>query len=119
MTQCHVCYSIVPAAAEGPDEAGHPVADPRRDMPARWVWGPGHGCRSQCSGHICARLCPKNCPADAPAGFQERRDDHVLREFVDSEARNFTGERFNRFALEMNQRIKSLIRRSEGSGACP
>lgn len=38
----------------------------------------------------------------------------MLREFVDSEARNFTGERFNRFALEMNQRIKSLIRRSEG-----
>ncbi|RMZ52908.1 hypothetical protein APUTEX25_001027, partial [Auxenochlorella protothecoides] len=41
-------------------------------------------------------------------GFQERRDDHVLREFVDSEARNFTGERFNRFALEMNQRIKGI-----------
>ncbi|KAL6771425.1 TOR1 [Auxenochlorella protothecoides x Auxenochlorella symbiontica] len=46
-------------------------------------------------------------------GFQERRDDHVLREFVDSEARNFTGERFNRFALEMNQRIKSLIRSND------
>ena len=55
--------------------------------------------------------CSPASPDAAHAGFQERKDDHILRDFVDSEARYFVGERFDRFAVEMNQRLKSLIRR--------
>ena len=45
------------------------------------------------------------------AGAPERREDHVLRDFVDSESRNYSGERFNRFVAELHSRIKTLVQR--------
>ena len=48
--------------------------------------------------------------ATAP-GAQERREEHVLRDFVDAESRNYSGERFNRFVAELHSRIKALIQR--------
>ena len=46
----------------------------------------------------------------------ERREDHVLRDFVDVESRNYKGERFNRFIIELQHRIKVLIQRWVGVG---
>lgn len=51
-----------------------------------------------------------------PAGAYERREEHVLRDFVDAESRNYSGERFNRFVAELHSRIKSLIQRCGGQG---
>ncbi len=35
----------------------------------------------------------------------------MLRDFVDTESRNYSGERFNRFVAELHSRIKTLIQR--------
>eukprot|EP00887_Chlorella_sp_A99_P006163 scaffold3.g6163.t1 len=36
-------------------------------------------------------------------------EDNVLGTFVDHEARNYTGDRFNRFIIELHQRVRSLL----------
>jgi hypothetical protein len=38
-------------------------------------------------------------------------EDNVLGAFVDHEARNYTGDRFNRFIIEVHQRVRSLLQR--------
>lgn len=38
-------------------------------------------------------------------------DDSVLAAFVDHEARNFTGDRYNRFVVELYSRVRSLLQR--------
>ena len=45
------------------------------------------------------------------AGVLERREDHVLRDFVDAERRSYSAERFNRFLGELYSRVKSLVLR--------
>jgi len=45
------------------------------------------------------------------AGLLERGEDTALKEFVDSESRSYKGEKFNRFAAQVQARVKNLLQR--------
>lgn len=72
-------------------------------------------CQSSSQLTCTAAACLAHSPA-LPAGVLDRREEHVLRDFVDAESRNYSGERFNRFVAELHSRIKSLTQRCGGDG---
>ena len=46
-------------------------------------------------------------------GLLDRGEDTTLREFIDTESRSYKGERFNRFAAEVFNRVRSLLQSSD------
>ena len=70
------------------------------------------GCAVVASGGRCSRPAAKRRPRPrARAGATERREEGALAAFVDLESRNYKGERFTRFVVELHQRVRSLIQR--------